>query len=160
MTEVKEKWDSNYLGSGGRWSNHLSKHPNNNYKRILLHQCNNPKETRSKELEEISKYFEFDGEKWIKINDNCMNTHVRSQSDDYILPICDECGAKLGSHKKTCSKYHKPEPCDECGSVLSHKKYCSKYKEPKSCPECGAIKGHKKTCSNYKELKKCPECGG
>lgn len=196
MCEVEETWNSGYMGSGVVWRRHLEKHPNKSlhknrrneeahlYKRtILKSDFRTPKDTRDYEVKEIEKYIKtVDGVK-TKTDKKCLNTQTHPQSTNYIPPICNECGGRMGRHKKSCSEYEKLEKCPECGTAYgqhkrtcslnlnkriiceecgglhgNHKSGCSHRKEAKPCPECGVVRGHKKTCSKAKHEEGCT-CG-
>ena len=150
MCEIKNKWNDGYTGSGRRWKNHYNAHPDHEYKRTILKQnFKTPLDTRNFEYSEIEKVFED--------KNNC-NSQLRTQSQNYSVTKCEECGVIGGMHLKTCSQY-KDVICTECGAKRGrHKKRCSKAK---ICLECKTALGyHKKSCSQYKPLKECPECKG
>lgn len=149
MCEVEEKWRNGYTGSGGYWNRHKNAHKDHEYIRTVLKEnFDIPLDTRNFEYQEIEKVFE---------DENCCNTELRTQGQEYSYQFCPECGGKGGHHKKGCSKYIEPTRCLECGKIRGHKAFCSKTK---TCPECGGKSGgHLKTCSRYKLTKYCPECG-
>lgn len=179
-TRVKGKIERGYLGSGIKWINHLNKYPDKRFDKdnpnahlyeikILKDDFDTPKELRQFEIEMIKEYGEYDEEKNLLTNINCMNLTLREQGE-YNKPevkVCSECGGRSGQHKKSCSQY-KGKLCEECGSTgVVHYKTCSKFKrfDKKSvpCPHCGGKAGHHyKYCRFYKEKqdKVCGECGG
>lgn len=183
MCEVEKKWNYGYMGSGTKWTKHLSKHPDkaqpeniNNeeahyYKRtIIKSNFKTPKETRDFEIQEIEKYLKEDEKngKVTSSNNKCFNLTVRPQPLKYENGnICPECGGKNGNHLKTCSKYS-TTICEKCGGKKGrHYKGCPDYKDYGTCPDCGCslmFKRHKPGCKYLDEkkdkLRSCPECGG
>ena len=175
MCEDKNSWDNGYLGSGTLMRRHLEAHPNKSlhknrrnkdahlYKRtILKDNFITPKDTRKYEVNEISKFLKNVNGKNVRTDERCLNLTLREQISGYVPPVCEECGGKMGRHKKSCSKYKELDICPECGLAYNqHKSDCSRHKEDWHCKECNGKNGmHKKTCSQYKRPEPCKECGG
>lgn len=169
-TENILDWDK-YSGSGIVWRRHKKQHPDkskrgneNNknahtYKRtVIADNFLTPDETRTRELEEIRRYFVYNDNKWVKTDKKCLNVTAEDQGSNYIAPECPECGGKMGRHFATCSQ---AKVCPECGCVNGHKENCS-YNKIEGCPYCGRKTGpHKKGCplASKKQQYTCPECG-
>lgn len=173
--------EGSYNGSGQKWAAYFNKYKDSHrFKReILKRDFTTPKELYDFETEEIRKYCvkQSDGTYKVDKSTGCMNVKTTPQS---YFTVCSECGAILGSHKKTCSHFNKENACEFCGTPKGghhkadcpnaklcpecghhpHLSTCSRRKAPKVCPECGSRYKHKKTCSKYVEPKSCPECGG
>lgn len=161
MCESEIGWNNGYSGSGATWRRHKKKHPGHEYKRtIISNDFSTPDELREAEIREIEKY--CTGGK-IDKKTGCKNTHLRTQGDPWVPPICTECGLKGGHHKRTCSKC--TSICECCGGTYgAHKKGCIHYK-PIKCKYCGVVGGHSKSCSLIQKLVNhetsvCSECGG
>lgn len=104
---------------------------------------------------------------------NRMSENFQNLSFDSVVATCENCGNKMLSGKKFCSKCGTPVPeikkekkmptkkCENCGCVVDEKtKFCSecgmpipekKEPEPIKCLNCGNLLDEKQ--------KFCPECG-
>jgi hypothetical protein len=164
-----------YHGGGTRWRRHVKAHKDHVQSKEIVKWCRSYNDLVQKEILLINES---------KESPLCMNLSTRSQSNYYgvfggcaecgsrgphkklcslyVERICQFCGVNGNSHRSTCPKHVKQEPCSECGST-NHKKTCSKYKGlfgRLNCEECGSTSTrHKKTCSQYKRQPGCKYCG-
>ena len=164
-----------YQGGGTKWRRHVKAHRDHSQSKEIVKWCHSYNDLVQKEVLLINES---------KKSPLCMNLSTRSQSNYYgvfggcaecgsrgphrktcslyVERICTFCGVNGNSHRSTCPKHVKQEPCSECGST-NHKKTCSRYKGLSgrlNCEECGSTSTrHKKICSQYKKQSGCKYCG-